>query len=135
MRSVYFSWELGITRKRTYVLILNEVPNTMKMISGTAVLTNVGIEFNGYHYSCKQAIRDQWFAIVDQMDPIHMEIYYDEDSINEIYLEFGSTWVTCLRVERMPQESSRADLYHLKFQALLARKLKQTFTDGREGES
>jgi hypothetical protein len=104
----------------------------MKWAIGTAILTKAGIEFNGNCYSCKEAIRDQWFANVQQTGSIEMEIYCEADSDQIVFLEFGSTWIACLKVDG-PQDVTDAHArYYSELQNLRARKFFHAIFDGKE---
>jgi hypothetical protein len=107
----------------------------MKWTKGTAVLTKAGIVFNGNCYSCKEAIKDQWFAKVQQTGPIEMEIYCETDSDQMVFMEFGSTWITCLQVDGPQDETEAHARYYSEFQNLRARKFCHAIFDGKEGGS
>jgi hypothetical protein len=107
----------------------------MKWTKGTAVLTKAGIEFHGNCYSCKEAIKDQWFAMVQQTGPIEMEIYFEVDSDQMVFLEFGSTWIACLKVDGPHDETEAHARYYSEFQNLRAQKFCHAIFDWKEGGS
>jgi hypothetical protein len=104
----------------------------MEWTKGTAVLTKAGIEFNENCYSCKEAIKGQWFAMVQETGPIEMEIYCEADSDQMVFLEFGSTLIACLKVDGRQDVTDAHARYYSELQNLRARKFFHAIFVGKE---
>ncbi|OPA80582.1 hypothetical protein BVG16_07630 [Paenibacillus selenitireducens] len=60
-----------------------------------AMLTKQGILYQNSMYSCRQAFSGQWFAIVDHVGELEIDIFYDSNNPNGIYLDSGYGCICC----------------------------------------
>lgn len=95
----------------------------MKWNISSAVISRMGIEFKGHCYSCKQAIREQWFLKVPSSDEeLQMVILYDPNSLDEVMVPIGPSWIRCFKLNELQRENAEIALYHSQFQTLRSQK-------------
>lgn len=72
------------------------------MYHGEATVTAAGIQFQGMHYGCDLAMREQWFIKARARKTWRVKVCYDPRSTNEIYLwlDDGHKFEPCSLLER-----------------------------------
>lgn len=105
----------------------------IEMISAKAVVSHLGILFEGFYYTTTYAIRNRWFEVSLTRGSWEIEIEYNPFDLNRVYYRDNETneYSTCYRLQdRSTLAGDKLVVYHKLLQELkFNRRKKYGFPD------
>ena len=83
----------------------------MSLIMKKGMINRCGIQVEDDIYTCREAIKQQWFIKVCETGPIDIEAFMDSENPEEIFLLTSVGFIICQRVYRPNDPTANLDEY------------------------
>lgn len=103
--------------------------NSINLANGEAWVTPIGILFQERYYSCRLALKEQWFVRAQKEGLWPLDILYDAE-----YKEPGLIYIAshefsedclCFAITRSENDQKRVEAYQLRLQQLKTERLQR----------